>query len=38
LDGSDQIWSNYKIFPQGNDLRWQPVFDRIVEALREKCR
>ena len=38
LDGSDQIWSKYRVFPQGPDLRWQPVFDAIVEALREKCR
>ena len=35
-DGSDQIWSKYRVFPQGPDLRWQPVFDKIVEALREK--
>lgn len=36
FDGSDQIWSKYRVFPQGSDLRWQPVFDRIVAALREK--
>jgi len=36
VDGSDQIWSNYRVFPQGKDQRWQPVFDNIVEALRAK--
>lgn len=38
VDGTDQIWSNYRMFPQGNDMRWQPVFDQIVEALREKIK
>ena len=38
VDGSDQIWSNYRVFPQGTDLRWQPVFDEIVEALRERAK
>lgn len=36
--GNDQIWSNYRIFSQGQDLRWGPVFDRIVEALRERVK
>ena len=35
-DGSDQLWSNYKIFPQGEDLLWGPVFDCIGDALRER--
>jgi hypothetical protein len=34
VDGSDQIWSNYRVFPQGPDMRWQPVFDEIVIALQ----
>ena len=38
FDGSDQIWSKYRVFPQGNDLRWGPVFDDIVEALRERVK
>lgn len=38
FDGTDQIWSNYRVFKQGQDLRWQPVFEEIVEALREKAR
>lgn len=37
-DGSDQIWSKYRVFSQGPDMRWQPVFDKIVEALREKVK
>ena len=35
FDGSDQIWSNYLVFRQGPDLTWQPVFNEIVEALKE---
>lgn len=35
-DGSDQIWSKYKIFRQASDQRWEPVFAKIVNALREK--
>lgn len=35
-DGTDQLWSKYRIFRQGPDLQWQPVFDRIVEALKER--
>lgn len=35
-DGSDQIWSKYRVFSQGPDMRWQPVFDKIVEALKER--
>ena len=34
VDGADQIWSNYRVFPQGSDMRWQPVFDDIVTALQ----
>lgn len=33
-NGSDQIWSKYRVFPQGADMRWQPVFDEIVKALQ----
>ena len=36
VDGTDQIWSRYRIFPQGLDMQWGPVFAQIVEALREK--
>ena len=38
VDGLDQIWSSYKVFPQGPDMRWQPVFDSIVEHLKEKAK
>lgn len=38
FDGSDQIWSKHRIFPQGNDCRWEPVFKNIVEALRERSK
>lgn len=34
--GEDQLWSNYRVFRQGKDCQWQPVFDQITEALREK--
>ena len=36
VDGSDQIWSKYRVFPQGPDQRWDSVFDKIVEALRDR--
>ena len=35
-DGSDQIWSKYRVFPQGPDMSWQGPFDEIVKALRER--
>ena len=38
VDGSDQIWSKYKVFLQAPDQRWQPVFDEIVEALHVRAR
>lgn len=36
VDGKDQLWSNYRVFPQTSDLDWRPVFSHIVEALRMK--
>lgn len=31
------LWtSKTRVFKQGQDARWEPVFDRIVEALRER--
>ncbi|MDE2099027.1 MAG: hypothetical protein KGL39_17365 [Patescibacteria group bacterium] len=38
FDGSDQIWSKYRIFKQGIDRNWQPTFDSIVVALKEKLK
>ena len=31
------MWSpKARFFQQSDDMRWEPVFERIVEALREK--
>lgn len=38
VDGSDQIWSKYRMFCQDSTLRWEPVFEDIVKALREKVK
>ena len=38
FDGTDQLWSNYKVFLQEPDMSWQKVFDRMVEALRERVK
>jgi tetratricopeptide (TPR) repeat protein len=38
FDGSDQIWSKYRIFPQKSDMLWQPVFNEIVKALKERVK
>lgn len=38
VDGSDQIWSKHRVFSQGPDMRWQPVFAQIAEALHERAR
>lgn len=38
-NGTDEqrIWSpKARFFQQSDDMRWEPVFERIVEALREK--
>jgi tetratricopeptide (TPR) repeat protein len=35
--GEDRLWSPaHRIFRQGPDLQWQPVFDKMVEALKEE--
>ena len=34
--GEDQIWSKYRIFPQDSSMLWEPVFDNIVKALRDR--
>jgi hypothetical protein len=34
---SERLWTpRHRIFQQSDDMRWEPVFERIVEALREK--
>ena len=38
ISGEDQVWSKYRVFQQGSDLQWGPVFDQIVEALKEKMK
>lgn len=35
--GDDRLWSpKHRIFNQGADCKWEPVFVEIAEALREK--
>lgn len=35
--GEDRLWSpQHRVFNQGLDCKWEPVFAEIVEALREK--
>ena len=36
LDGKDQLWTQHRIFRQGKDRRWEPVFEEIAAALRER--
>jgi tetratricopeptide (TPR) repeat protein len=36
-DGTDRLWTpHHRIFCQGEDLRWEPVFRQIAAALRDK--
>src|SRR6266849_6244112 len=36
-DGTDRLWTpKHRIFQQSDDMQWEPVFERIVEALRER--
>ncbi len=35
--GEDRLWTpRHRVFKQGLDCKWEPVFAEIVEALREK--
>lgn len=37
LDGKDSFWTpKHRFFPQGSNETWEPVFDRMVDALRER--
>ncbi len=37
VDGSDRLWTPaHRVFRQGPNLQWQPVFDEMVKALQEK--
>ena len=36
-EAAERLWTpRHRIFQQSDDMRWEPVFERIVEALREK--
>jgi hypothetical protein len=36
-DGTDRLWTpKHRVFCQGKDRDWLPVFDKIVEALKER--
>jgi tetratricopeptide (TPR) repeat protein len=38
-NGDDRIWTpSHRIFPQGKNQRWEPVFERIEQALAMKLR
>ena len=37
LTGEDRLWCpHHRIFRQGSDQRWEPIFDQLVEALKER--
>lgn len=37
-ENAERLWTpKHRIFQQSEDMRWEPVFERIVEALREKA-
>ena len=37
-EDSERLWTpKHRIFQQSDDMRWEPVFARIVEALKEKA-
>ena len=37
-EDSERLWTpKHRIFQQSDDMRWEPVFERIVEALKEKA-
>lgn len=37
VDGIKRLWTpKHRVFQQSDDMRWEPVFERIVEALKEK--
>jgi tetratricopeptide (TPR) repeat protein len=36
-NGENRLWTpKHRAFQQKDDMRWEPVFDRIVEALKER--
>jgi hypothetical protein len=36
VDGTDQIWSNHKVFCQDSSMQWEPVFASMVEELQRR--
>jgi hypothetical protein len=37
VSGNAKLWTpKTTFFQQSDDMRWEPVFERIVEALKEK--
>jgi tetratricopeptide (TPR) repeat protein len=36
--GENQLWSSHRVFRQGPDMRWEPVFEEIIEALQERVK
>lgn len=37
LGGKNMLWTpHHRVFSQSDDCRWEPVFERIVAALRDK--
>lgn len=37
LTGEDRMWCpNHRVFRQGEDQRWEPVFEAMTEALKER--
>jgi hypothetical protein len=38
-DAKDVLWApRHRVFKQGEDCRWEPVFERLVEALDKRVR
>jgi hypothetical protein len=36
-ENSERLWTpRHRVFQQSDDMRWEPVFARVVEALKEK--
>ncbi len=38
VKGNDQVWSEHRVFKQGEDLKWSGVFDDITFALEARVK
>ncbi len=38
VKGNDQVWSEHRVFKQGEDLKWSGVFDDIAFALEARVK